>query len=196
MRLTCAWRRNDDVPTTAPAGISAREEYFRLINASRTSSRSSTAPMAREPGNLVCMSFMEWTAKSMVPSKSASSISLVNSPLPPTSASGRSKIRSPAVLMITISKSLSGRVCAAIRRSRTSWAWASASGEPRVPIRMSGACKLLAPGARANGNCGGTAHPAMQPLGRAPLMPSPAAERNARPLSSANGHNFIRIYRL
>ncbi len=49
------------------------------------------------------MSFEECTARSMAPASSASSISLVNRPLPPASASGRSWIMSPVVRMILIS---------------------------------------------------------------------------------------------
>ena len=47
---------------------------------------------------------------------------------------GRSWIRSPLVEIGTISKALSGRPCAAISRARVSWAWASASALPLVPI--------------------------------------------------------------
>ena len=43
------------------------------------------------------MSLAECTARSIRPSSRASSISLVNSPLPPASASGRSVMRSPVV---------------------------------------------------------------------------------------------------
>ena len=46
------------------------------------------------------MSFIEWTARSIAPGSSASSISLVNRPLPPISASGRSRMRSPVVVMV------------------------------------------------------------------------------------------------
>jgi hypothetical protein len=80
------------------------------------------------------MSFIECTAMSMVPSSSASSISRVNRPLPPMSFSARSWTASPVTLITTISNASSGRVWAAIRRSRVSCAWARASGEPRVPI--------------------------------------------------------------
>ena len=46
---------------------------------------------------------------SMRPSSSASSISLVNSPLPPMSASGWFRILSPVVLMMQISSAPSSR---------------------------------------------------------------------------------------
>src|SRR5450759_5077727 len=68
--------------------------------ASRGSTRGGFAAMTRLSGSSVGMSFMEWTARSTVPSTSSTSISLVNSPLPPTLASGTSRILSPVVLMI------------------------------------------------------------------------------------------------
>ena len=80
------------------------------------------------------MSFMECTAMSMSPRSIACSISRVNRPLPPISFSGRSMIRSPVVWITQTSKASAGREKAAARRSRVSWACASASGEPRVPI--------------------------------------------------------------
>ena len=49
------------------------------------------------------MSLAECTARSIAPATSASSISLVNRPLPPASASGRSWMRSPVVRIATIS---------------------------------------------------------------------------------------------
>ena len=68
-------------------------------SASRGSSRASMAPMTSPSGSQVGMSFIECTAQSMRPSSSASSISLVNSPLPPISISLRSCTASPVVLM-------------------------------------------------------------------------------------------------
>ncbi len=50
------------------------------------------------------LTFMECTAISMSPPSRASSISLVNSPLPPMSARGWFNTLSPVVLMITMSK--------------------------------------------------------------------------------------------
>jgi hypothetical protein len=55
--------------------------------------------------------FMEWTAMSMRPSRSASSISFVKRPLPPMSASGWLRILSPVVLMMQISRAFSSRRC-------------------------------------------------------------------------------------
>ena len=91
--------------------------------------------MARPAGCSVGMSFIEWTAMSMRPSASASSISRVNRPLPPRVESGRSCTRSPVVRIAVMAKAASGRPWAAISRSRVSRAWARASGLPRVPIR-------------------------------------------------------------
>ena len=93
------------------------------------------------PAARVGMSFMECTARSISPASSASSISLVKRPLPPASASGRSWMRSPEVLMARTSNVQRPGPCAASRRARTSCACASASGEPRVPMRRVDACK-------------------------------------------------------
>jgi hypothetical protein len=84
-------------------------------------------------GRLVSTSFIECTAQSMAPVSSARSSSLVQSALPPISASGRSCTMSPVVLMMTIS---TVTPCAATKASRTIPAWTSASGEPRVPSRI------------------------------------------------------------
>ena len=77
---------------------------------------------------------------SMRPASSASSISLVNRPLPPASDSGRSWMRSPLVEMTSMAKASSARSCAAISRARVSCACASASGLPRVPILNTVVC--------------------------------------------------------
>ena len=53
--------------------------------------------MTMPSGSAVGMSLAEWTAISTAPARSASSISLVNRPLPPASISGRSVMRSPVV---------------------------------------------------------------------------------------------------
>ena len=94
------------------------------------------------------MSFIECTARSMSPANRASSSSLVNRPLPPASISGRSVILSPVVLMMTSSHCSGVRPCAAPKRAATCRAWASAKGEPRVPMRIFAACKPFSPGAR------------------------------------------------
>ena len=82
----CACRRSDAVPTTAPCGRSRKLAALRLMKASRTSSRGRHAASISPSGSTVGMSFAECTARSIVPASSASSISLVNSPLPPASA--------------------------------------------------------------------------------------------------------------
>src|SRR5665213_3611504 len=76
----------------------------------------------------------------MRPSASASSISLVKRPLPPSSASGRWVMRSPLVRMTTISTApaVASESRATARQSRISQACASASGLPRVPSRKRG----------------------------------------------------------
>ena len=96
-------RRTDDVPTRAPSLRSAMRRARVAISASRGSSRGSTAAMAMPGARCNSMSFMEWTARSMRPSSSAASISLVNRPLPPTSASGRSVTASPEVRIARVS---------------------------------------------------------------------------------------------
>ena len=159
--LTWAWRRSDEVATTAPPGRSAREEALGLMSASRTSSRGRKAARVRPGGSAVGMSFMEWTAISTSRASRASSISLVKRPLPPASARGRSWMRSPEVLMMRISKASLPKAapgpadgsadgpadapCAALRRASTSRAWARARGEPRVPMRILTACKRRSP---------------------------------------------------
>ena len=108
------------------------DERVAHVLARQHARRSRARPAAR-----VAMSFIECTARSISPASSASSISLVNSPLPPTSDSGRSWMRSPEVLM---THDLDPRLRQARARPsaapRTSCACASASGEPRVPIRI------------------------------------------------------------
>ena len=89
-RFTCACRRSEAVPTTAPRGNSRSALARRLMNTSRTSSRGRKAASTRLSGRKVGTSLAECTARSMLPASSASSISLVNSPLPPASANGRS----------------------------------------------------------------------------------------------------------
>ena len=134
-RLTKACRRSDAVPTTAPCGRSRKVLALALMKASRASSRGRNADSTRPGGSTVVMSFDECTARSMVPLSSASSISLVNSPLPPTSLSGRSWMVSPVVRMILISIRAASRPQAAARRLCTSRACTSANGEPREPMR-------------------------------------------------------------
>src|SRR5450759_2083969 len=100
MASTCARRRRLDVPSLAPAGSESRSYPAPDTMASRGSTRSGFAAMTRPSGRSVGTSFMEWTARSTVASTSSTSISLVNRPLPPTLASGTSRILSPVVLMI------------------------------------------------------------------------------------------------
>ena len=102
----------------------------------RAGPRAPETPTAPGPsGSTVGMSLDECTARSIVPATSASSISLVNRPLPPTSASGRSWMRSPLVRITSISIRSGSRPCAAASACRTMRACASASGLPRVPSR-------------------------------------------------------------
>ena len=99
----CAARRGDEVPTRAPSGKAAR--LSAPISRSPVSARGSIAAMTSVSGRIVSTSFIEWTERSVRPSASARSSSLVQSALPPSSASGRSWIRSPEVVIGTISVS-------------------------------------------------------------------------------------------
>ena len=73
------------------------------------------------------------------------------------SASGRSLTRSPVVVIATSSTASSRRSSAwtAARRSRTSPACASASLDPRVPIRTSGVLGFIAGCRRHHRSCSG-----------------------------------------
>src|SRR6185312_8665575 len=164
-RLAIAWRRSDAVPSTAPCGRSRKVFALRLMKASRASSRSRHAASINPGCDTVGMSFDECTARSTRRSSSASSISLVNRPLPPTSDNGRSWILSPEVRMITSSTASSASPKATASRARTVRACTSASGLPRVPRRSR------------------TVDCAMEPLDvRAPFRPPLARKGEAPPL--------------
>src|SRR3954451_14344033 len=79
------------------------------------------------------MSFAEWTATSIRPAKSASSISLTNTPREPISPKGFVRSLSPAVVMGTSAISTPS----ARRRAAASSACVSARRLPRLPIRIS-----------------------------------------------------------
>ena len=119
--------------------VSAKDE----ISASRTSSRGRKPASAIPSGMRVGRSLAEWTAASISPASSAMSISLVNRPLPPASASGRSWIASPLVRMMRSSMVSSPQPCASASRRRVSLACASASGEPRVPRTRCGEAVMI-----------------------------------------------------
>ena len=87
----------------APCGRSASVFALFETNASRGSSRGRSAAIESPAGRSTGTSFIECTARSMASFSSASSSSLTNRPLPPASASGRSWMRSPVVLTVTIS---------------------------------------------------------------------------------------------
>ncbi len=132
-RSACAWRLSEAAPKLAPCGrpstVSASDE----MSASRGSSRGRKPAMATPSGISVGRSLAEWTAASIAPARSAASISLVNRPLPPASARGRSWMMSPLVRMILSAMRSGSQPRASERRRRVSSACASASGEPRVP---------------------------------------------------------------
>ena len=118
---TWACRRSEEVATVAPfgrsasdRGLAADEGIAHVLARQQAGDRSSPA------GSSVGMSFMECTARSISPASRASSSSLVNRPLPPASASGRSWMRSPVVLMARTSNACAPAPCAASSRARTS----------------------------------------------------------------------------
>src|SRR6266508_2860245 len=76
------------------------------------------------------MSFAEWTATSIDPSRSASSISFTNTPRSPIWPNGLVRSRSPTVVIGTSAISIPGPRS----RSAASSAWVSASLLPRLPI--------------------------------------------------------------
>ena len=131
MRSNCAARRGEDVPTLAPLGKAARESA--PISRSRTSARGSMAQLTSSAGRSVSTSFIEWTEALVLPASRAWSSSLVHSALPPASANGRSAMRSPLVVMGTISTRPSSQWWATSSAAAAMRACASASGDPRVP---------------------------------------------------------------
>ena len=92
-------RRRLEVPTTAPAGRSARLAHWGDTQASRGSSRAITQASAKPSGSSIGTSLSECTASWARPSASAVSSSLTNRPLPPTLLRVRSRIWSPRVVM-------------------------------------------------------------------------------------------------
>ena len=92
-------------------GIAASDACALDTNASRGSSRAEIAASTKPSGTSIGTSFSECTARSARPSRSAVSSSLMNRPLPPIVASGRSSTRSPCVVMPS-SSTLVPRNCA------------------------------------------------------------------------------------
>jgi len=120
------------VPTRAPWRSLASVSPWLPMRASRVSSRRQTAGKQSRLGTSVGMSLTLCTARSICSSSSASSSSLINTPLPPICEKGACVIRSPVVLMTTIS--VSTPVAWKIRL-RTYSACHLASRLPRVPMR-------------------------------------------------------------
>ena len=134
-----AARRIEEEPSLAPCGNASRLRYLSETKASRTSSRSRKAASTSPSGRNEARSLLEWTPRSISSAASAASISRENSPLPPASLSGRSVSLSPLVVMTRISIRSAGTPCASANSRCVSCAWASASMEPRVPMRRNGA---------------------------------------------------------
>src|SRR6185436_1414492 len=127
---SCARRRNDEVPTTAPLGSWSSPTPPRDTSASLGSTRVRSAPIASPGVSSVGRSLSEWTARSIRPSRSAVSISLVKIPLPPMRRNEARGFRSPVVSMTVTVAAPPGRSFCTIPL------WASASALPRVPIRI------------------------------------------------------------
>lgn len=118
-----------------------------MAHTSRSRLHGSTVP----GGSQVGTSFIEWTQMSTSFAKSATSSSLVKRPLPPISLSALSRIISPvdfiALIVIAPSSHSSGN---AARSNRcVSYACASASGDPRVPMRHNGLSSAIETDVRA-----------------------------------------------
>ena len=136
-RRAASWhrRRRLEVPTVAPGGSTSSPANRTETSASRGSARAMTTGRCSSGGSSTGTSFIEWTAMSARPSSSASSSSLMKSPLPPTFASGASSILSPLVRIATSSTSRPG--CSARNAAATCSACQSASGLRRVAILRS-----------------------------------------------------------
>ena len=103
------------------------------ISTSRASARGENAASGRRGSVSIGRSLRLCTARSIRPSSSAWSSSRTKSPFPPILSSGRSRIRSPVVFIVTSSTSSSGwarRICPI-----TSILWAIASLLSRLPTR-------------------------------------------------------------
>src|SRR5690606_8331793 len=111
-------------------------------SASAWSARASTAASAKPGSRSIGTSLSECTAMSASPRCIASSSSLRNRPLPPRSASERSRISSPRVLSGTSATSSPG--WASRRRAATCSVCHSASGLLRVAMRRR-AMRALSP---------------------------------------------------
>mmetsp|Transcript_11253 Transcript_11253/g.34588 ORF Transcript_11253/g.34588 Transcript_11253/m.34588 type:complete len:282 (-) Transcript_11253:110-955(-) len=133
----CACRRSDAEPMTLPSLSPARPDADGEMKTSRVSSRSSMHGSTVPAGSHVGTSFIEWTQMSTSSPRSATSSSLVKRPLPPISDSALSRIMSPCVFMMHSSMAPSALSSSkdSMRSSLVMYAWASASGDPRVPIR-------------------------------------------------------------
>ena len=129
---SCASRRRLDVPIRAPPGRLARSRKWFDTKASRGSSRAPIAASTKPSGISIGTSFSEWTARSARPSAIATSSSLMKRPLPPMSASGRSTISSPRVVIPMRLTAQSG--WSAARRARMCSACHRASADSRVAI--------------------------------------------------------------
>ena len=98
------------------------------------SSLSKTATIPRPSSSSMGRSFALWTAKSISPLKRACSNSVTNTPFPPNSKRGLSRIRSPSVSFSTSSADRPVPVLS--RASAIMFACATAKALLLVPMRM------------------------------------------------------------
>ena len=101
--MSCACRRSEADPMTAPFGRSFNVLYFLLMNTSFVSSRIRLHGSTVPSGSHVGTSFMECTQMSTLLSNSATSSSLVKSPFPPISDNAWFNMLSPFVMIFLIS---------------------------------------------------------------------------------------------
>ena len=126
----------------APRGSAAMRSAPPARSAHRAGPRAADGTRCASPrAGSVGMSFSEWTARSIAPASSASSISLVKRPLPPIIGERPCGHAVAGGADGHESRSRRARrvpACAAASRAFTSAACASANGLPRVPRRKVG----------------------------------------------------------
>ena len=131
-RNSCAARRGEPVPTRAPSGSVSNVQPAVVQRQSAVAPRGGIARISKPGQGSAGRSLQLWTAKSICPSSSARRIALANTPVWPCCAKSTrwARVVSPWVVMICTS---SGWLRCGVRASTTSWVWARARAEPRVP---------------------------------------------------------------
>ena len=157
-RLSCAVRRGELVPTRAPCGSSAIEPA--PISRSRMSARGSIAAIVSVAGRSLSTSFIECTEQWVSPSQQGEiqllgpqrlAANFGQRPVLDAVAAGLHRLDLDAAL---------GQPCACSSAAATMRAWASASGDPRLPIVKRGSVIFPAlaqrRGFQAKAGCNGT----------------------------------------